>query len=575
MTDKIVCVWQYQSENDDERAVSNLAKALGVTRVTAGALMHRGISDADAARDFLNPKLSQMPDPALMAGMEEALDRLAYAVKTRERVTVYGDYDVDGITGTALLLSFFRRLGIECQSYIPNRADEGYGLHKEALSELAEGGAKLVVCVDTGSSALEEAAHAKALGLDLVIVDHHKLRDSLPDAVATINPQRGDCRYPFKELAAVGVAFNLLVALRSRLAKDGFINKNDIDLREWLDLVALGSVADIVPLLGPNRIFTAHGLKLLTTSKRPGVIALKEAARVKGTVDSYAVGFQLGPRLNAGGRMDSAKIGVDLFLEKDLSKVRAMAARLEVLNTDRQNVENAILNEVFAKLDASPAMKELPVIVLASRDWHPGVVGIVASRVVDRLHKPVFLIAVDGQGVGKASGRSVAGIDIHKALTRANSRLMRYGGHEMAAGLSIMEKDVDSFRDDFAAAVTEQTGGAPSVKFMRLDAIVQPAQLADSLLAELSGLAPHGAGNPQPSFGAKNLMVERVDIVNDSHYKLQLAQDGRRYKAMGWRMAHRRSVNAGMKIDIAYVPKLDSFQGTTELTLSLLDFMAK
>ena len=372
--------WVVKTADDVE--TENLSQALGVGAITAQILLCRGIDGIKDGRQFLAPALSALIDPFLLKGMQTAVERVLLARKNGENVCIYGDYDVDGITGTALLVSFLRQVGLVCNYFIPNRFDDGYGLNEEALQRIIDSGATLIISVDCGITALKEAQFCQHAGVDLVILDHHTPGESIPDAAAVVNPLQPGCAYPFKMLAGVGVAFNLLVALRSCLRQEGFFNGGDEpDLRDWLDLVALGTIADVVPLVGQNRIYAFCGLQKLENSHRPGISALKKVAGIKDVVNCGQVGFRLAPRLNAAGRMESAVPGVDLLLSSRADECSVIAGELDTANAERQAIERSILEEAVAMVDGGGSYPDCKSIVLSSSDWHQGVIAI---RIVGR-----------------------------------------------------------------------------------------------------------------------------------------------------------------------------------------------
>ncbi len=374
---------------------------------------------------FLTPSLSDMLDPSLLRGMATAVARLLEARRTGEKICVYGDYDVDGITGTALLVSFLRAAGYTCSYFIPNRFDDGYGLNAASIESIIALGAALIVSVDCGITAVDEAALCRRRGVDLIIVDHHSPKEVLPDACAVLNPLQPGCGYPFKSLAGVGVAFNLLVALRSALRDAGAFEDGAVpDLRKWLDLVALGTIADVVPLVGQNRIYAYHGLKQIAQPSRPGLHALKRVAGIKeGAVSCGQVGFRLAPRLNAAGRMESAVPGVDLLMSDSLDESLLIASELDTANAERQAIERRIFEEAVSLVESRGNYPGQRSIVLASAEWHQGVIGIVASRLVERYHRPTILIALTEDGQGKGSGRSIPGFHLLDALEPCSGHL--------------------------------------------------------------------------------------------------------------------------------------------------------
>lgn len=544
-----------------------LAGALGVCSATAMILAGRGIDTVEAGRQFLAPALSTMCDPFLLKGMQAAVERVMRARKAGENVCIYGDYDVDGISGTALLVSFLRRVGLMCHYFIPNRFDDGYGLNIEALQRIIDSGATLIISVDCGITSLAEAAFCRQAGVDLIILDHHTPGESIPDAVAVVNPLQPGCSYPFKMLAGVGVAFNLLVALRSCMRQEELFGEGEEpDLREWLDLAALGTIADVVPLVGQNRMYAFFGLQRLANTSRPGIAALKKVAGVTDTVTCGQVGFRLAPRLNAAGRMESAVPGVELLLGVDAEECSTVADELDTANAERQNVERTILEEAVALVDGSEKYPACKSIVLASRAWHQGVIGIVASRLVERYHRPTIMIAIDEQGNAKGSGRSIPGFHLLEALTACSDHLDRFGGHRYAAGVGLQAEAIDTFAAAFEAAAGRILGDSELVPTLDVDCDVCPADVDEALVHELKRLEPFGAGNPEPTLMLRGVTVVERRIVGDGHLKLCVAGAGQIFSAIAFRQAE--SPTDGM-LDIAFFPELNVWNNTTTLQLRI------
>lgn len=549
--------------------VERLGTDLELHRLTAAVLAARGIETAKEAGPFLAPSLSDMLDPLLLRGMEAAVGRLLAARRHRDTICIYGDYDVDGISGTALLVSFLRQTGFSCRYFIPNRFDDGYGLNREAIQGIIALGANLIVSVDCGITAVEEALFCREQGIDLIVVDHHLPKETLPGAVAVVNPMQPGCPYPYKSLAGVGVAFNLLVALRMALRAEGvFTGGNEPDLREWLDLVALGTIADVVPLTGQNRIFAFHGLKQLSATAKPGIQALKRVAGVTGGVSCGQVGFRLAPRLNAAGRMESAVPGVDLLLSADQTECQGIAEDLEAANAERQATERRILDEAIEMVETSGAYPDCRSIVLASQNWHQGVVGIVASRLVERYHRPTILISLDGEGSAKGSGRSITGFHLLDAVTACSPFLERFGGHRYAAGVGLRADAVTAFAAAFEAEAARLLTEDDLVAQLDVDAEAQPADITPELARELKRLEPFGAGNPEPVLLMRGLRVLEHRVVGDGHLKLRLAGGGCHFNAIAFRLASREL--PGM-VDIAFFPEMNEWNGNSTLQLRVKD----
>ncbi len=532
-------------------------------------LAARGYADEAAIRSFLTPQLSEMFDPLLLRGMPEAVQRLLAAYRKREQICVYGDYDVDGITGTALLVSFLRAIGFHCSYFIPNRFDDGYGLNSDSLEDIISRGADLILSVDCGITAVVEADVCRRHGVDLIIVDHHSPKDVLPDACAIINPLQPGCPYPFKSLAGVGVAFNLLVALRSALREAGvFEGRHVPDLRQWLDLVAMGTIADVVPLTGQNRLYVSHGLKRLSTEPRTGVAALKRVAGITEPVSCGQVGFRLAPRLNAAGRMESAVPGVDLLLSIDENESRAIAEELDAANAERQSTERSILDQADAMLRADGSTTGRRSIVLASPEWHQGVVGIVASRLVERYHRPTILIALDQNGHGKGSGRSIPRFHLLEALTECSEHLERFGGHRYAAGVSIHADNFQAFTECFEKAAASRLSEDDLIPQLVIDAEVQPQEITMELVSELKRLEPFGAGNPEPVLMMRNMAVVERRVVGEKHLRMRLGRDKAGFTAIAFGMAGR---DVPDRIDIAFFPEINEWNGRSSIQLKIRD----
>jgi single-stranded-DNA-specific exonuclease len=440
-----------------------ISSSLALHPLAARVLINRGFATPEAATAFLADRLSDLPDPYLMKGMRAAADRICEALAARQRITLYGDYDVDGVCSTALLFLFLRDLGANVDTYIPHRLDEGYGLNASAVERLAASGTRVLVTLDCGITSFAEISRAKDLGVDVVIVDHHAVPDTLPPALAVLNPHQPGCGYPTRHLCAAGVAFNLCVGIRQRLRAQGMfgprpdsgqVRRKEPNLRSILDLVALATVADVVPLTGANRVLVKHGLEELTAARRPGIQALKEISGLaaQSPVTAGQVGFRLGPRINAAGRLHDASLGLRLLCAETLEEARPLAAALDAANLERRGIEQEILVEALRQAEALAPAKGL---VLHSPSWHPGVIGIVASRVVERFHRPTVMVALK-DGVGRGSGRSIEGFNLVTALKECASHLVKYGGHKQAAGLALETDRLPAFCQAFEAIAAQR-----------------------------------------------------------------------------------------------------------------------
>ncbi len=544
-----------------------LARSLGISNPVARILAGRGVDSAEVGKQFLVPTLSSMPDPYMLKGMDAAVERLLRARAESETVCIYGDYDVDGISGTALLVSFLRKVGLSCTYFIPNRFDDGYGLHEESLRQIATLGVTLIISVDCGITAVREADFCRQVGVDLIILDHHSPKETIPDATAVVNPLQSGCAYPFKLLAGVGVAFNLLIALRSRMRQKGLFNTGaEPDLRDWLDLVALGTIADVVPLTGQNRMYVYFGLQKLGQSLRPGITALKRVAGIKESVSCSQVGFRLAPRLNAAGRMESAVPGVDLLLSNDQVESAGIADELNTANAERQSVEQSILEQAVAQVESDGRYPARKSIVIASTDWHQGVIGIVASRLVERYHRPTILIAIDADGNAKGSGRSIPGFHLLEALTNCSGQLLRFGGHRYAAGIGLKSEAVASFAAEFEVAAAIMLGDSELIPILDIDAEVKPTEVGLDLVKELRRLEPFGAGNPEPTLLLRGVTAVERQVVGDGHLKLRIAAGEQIFSAIAFRQA--KCPTDGL-LDIAFFPEENIWNNRTTLQLRI------
>ena len=551
-------------------AVERLAREGKIPAPVAAILVNRGIVEPDDASRFLSPNLADIHDPFLLLGMDKAVSRLASALKNGESVCIYGDYDVDGITAVALLIDFFLRIGLPCFYHIPLRLEEGYGLSADGIAAAAARGARIIVSVDCGITAMAEAELCSSLGIDLIITDHHLPGETIPQAFAVINPLQPGCPFPFKHLAGVGVAFNLMIAMRTRLREEGhFAARSEPNLREYLDLVALGTVADIVPLVDENRIFVKYGLSELTSSRRTGIQALKEVAGVKEEVSCGAVGFRLAPRLNAAGRLEDAALGVELLLCNERQKANAMAAELDAGNTERQALEQAILEDTLSMVKGNPHLRQRKSIVLASDAWHPGVIGIVASRIVDIFHRPTILIALQ-DGNGRGSGRSIPRFHLHDALNACSGHLVKFGGHKYAAGLSIDQATLEAFVESFDEVACGLLSPEDLIPELSIDAQLHPEEITLELAETLALLAPFGMGNPEPVFMLEGARVADLRVLKERHLKFRLEAGGQILEAIGFNMAEGREIPE--MVTVAFSLQINEWNRRKSVQLRLRDF---
>jgi len=555
----------------DVASVTTLAAALGVPVPIARLLVHRGYGDTEAAKRFLRPRLDQLHDGSAMMSLEVAVERLVRAIRDGELIMIHGDYDVDGICSTTLLVRAIRGFGGNVIPFIPNRMTDGYDLGAAGVKHAIEVGAKVVVTCDCGTTALEPVAALNAAGIDVVISDHHLPRDTFPDSLALLNPRRPDCDYPDKDLAAVGVAFKLALALASALkVSDAFIWK-------MLDLVALATVADVASLRGENRIFVRYGMRMISETENVGLRALLRASGMDGKpLTAGRIGFTLAPRLNAAGRLGHALRGVELLLTESEHEANVIARELEELNQRRQALDRTTLDD--ARVMAERQVRDGAIgLVLAKEGWHPGVIGIVASRIVEEFSRPVIMIALE-DGVGKGSGRSIPGFDLHSALVDCSDLLLRFGGHRAAAGITIATDQVGAFTHRFDQVVRARLTLDELVPVLRVDAEIELDQDTLDLETTLRHFEPFGVGNPAPVFAARNVTVfGSPRIVGRDGLKLTLVgSNGTQLEAIGWGMADLApEIRAGKALDVAFRLERDEYRGESRLQARLADVVVR
>lgn len=552
-------LWVFRDIDPVQRA--ELAQALSISSATASLLLGRGVTTIDEASAWLSAVRTH--DPFLIPDMDAAVDRLHRAVSHRERVCFYGDYDVDGMSATSVYLSFFRGLGADVRAYVPHRLREGYGLNEGAVRRLAADGVTLLVTSDCGTTAHREITLANQLGMDVVVTDHHQSDEQMPPALAVMNPHRRDAHYPFTGLCSAGLAYKVASAYQSKYGAGA------VPLESLLDLVALATIADVVPLQDENRAFVRDGLAQISRGARCGIRALKQAAGVTRDCTADTVAFRLGPRLNAAGRLADAMIGVQLLTTESEAEAKRLAEHLEQLNRARQELEARTMDEALAQLDG----REVPAaVVLASRGWHLGVVGIVAARLMERFHRPAIVIAVHDDGVGKGSARTVPGFDLFQGLTACRQDLLAFGGHPSAAGLTIREERIPAFAERFAAVVAEWTQVSQSVPTLHLDSEVTLEEITLQLLRELGTLHPFGAGNPEPMFAVKRLDILQARVVAEKHLKMTVRQ-GRSLPfdsiGFGMRSLEEQGVSLNMPVDVAFTPELNHWNGYDRIQLRI------
>ncbi len=555
-----------------------MVQAHGLGDVLARVLAGRGIAASEAAR-FLAPRLRDaMPDPDTLQDMPRAAERLADAVRARENVAIFGDYDVDGACSSVLLATWLEAGGARTRIHIPDRIFEGYGPNIDAIRALREGGASLLVCVDCGTASHEPLAEARRLGMDVIVLDHHQAPETLPEVTALVNPNRQDDLSGLGSLCAAGVTFMAAVAANRLLRREG---RGEVDLVAMLDLVALATVADVVPLQGLNRAFVAQGLKVMRERGRPGLAALFDIARLDRPPEAWHLGFLVGPRINAGGRIGDAAMGARLLKTQDETEARALAQRLDELNRERQAVEQGMLAEAEAQALALVGLAEDQgaVLVTADAGFHPGVVGLVAARLKERFQRPAFAIAIQENGLATGSGRSIPGVDLGKAVRTAveNGLLVKGGGHAMAAGITVRTGEIEAFRtyleESMGAAVAAARAGAA----LKIDAAMTPASATLDLMSEIESAGPFGQGNPEPVFAFPAVRIVEAFEVGQGHLKLRLmGGDGARlggvaFRAVGQPLGQALLKAKGEKVHICGHLAVDRWGGRENLELRISD----
>lgn len=555
----------------DESAATTLAATLGIPVVVARLLCQRGLGDPETAARFLAPKLEHLHDPMALADMGKAVDRIQQAIARHERIAIHGDYDVDGITSTVILRRALELHGADVVHFIPERLKDGYGLQPAAIERLHADGVSLVVSVDCGIRGADAARRARELGVDLIVTDHHEPDAELPPALAVINPKRSDCTYPDKYLAGVGVALKVVQALCARTSHSSW-------LPGFVKIAAIGTLADVVPLVGENRVIAKLGLDMLTRGPhKVGLRALLDVSGLAGkTIDSYHISFLLAPRMNAAGRMSNPDIATRLLLANDeslLDEARALAQQLDAENVRRQEEEATILAAAKKIVQTDPEVGARSVLVVAGENWHRGVIGIVASKLVDAFHRPAIVLSIDGD-TAHGSCRSIASFDILSALEHAADHLTRFGGHKQAAGLTLESSRIRQFRlavNDFAE---ERLGPEQLMPRLRIDGDLGFRAITGDVAAAVASLAPFGAGNPRPVFAARNVeIVDGPRKLKERHLKMALKQDGRIFRAVAWRAAERHEYldEHRSAVDVAFSLEQNQYNGDTYTELTIAD----
>ncbi len=555
--------WQYYEQQTE--LVKQIAKEHNISELLARILINRGIVEEEAIRIFLNPKRDDFHNPFLMLDMEKATKRIIKAIKNKEKTIIYGDYDVDGITSITVLKQFLEERGLDVDYYIPNRLEEGYGLNKEAVQEIAKKEYTLMITVDCGISGIEEIDLANSEGIETIVTDHHEQLDTLPNAYAIINPKRKDNTYPFRGLAGVGVVFKLIQALSLELGLD------EKEYLKYLDIVCIGTISDIVPLINENRVIAKLGLMLVKCTKNIGLRELIKETGYK-NINSTMISFGIAPRINACGRMGRQEEALQLFLTKDVEKAKEITKHLEKYNVERQETEKSIFKQAMQKLEKED-LENISSIVLAGENWHHGVIGIVASRITEKYFKPTILICIEGNE-GKGSGRSIPGFDLHQALVDSSKFLKKYGGHEMAVGLSLEKDKINDFKKNFEK-ISENKNVKQLIPVINIDCEIMKKDLNKETIEQIKLLEPFGEMNKQPLVVYKNLKIVSIRSLSEGkHLKLMLKDDNETINAIGFNLGElANEYLIGDKIDIVGILETNTYNGQEQIQINIRDIM--
>jgi len=550
---------------------ATLSKSAGLSPLEAQILIHRGIVDPGEVDSFLLPRLANLLDPFRLKDMPSAIDLILAAMGRHDPITIYGDYDADGLTATALLFTFLSSLGTPVHAYIPNRLTEGYGLHVKAVERIARRGPGLIVTVDCGVSNNQEIAFAEGLGMKVVVTDHHQVDESFTPLCPVVNPNRPDCSFPFKHLTGVGLAFFLAVALRSALRKRGwFATHPEPDLKDYLDLVALGTVADMAPLLDQNRLLVKAGLDKIRTTRWPGIEAIAELAGLSlATLTAQDLAFKIAPRFNASGRLGDAEIALAALTTHVPGHARGLALQLDRINGERQRLERRVLDEIEATLPPMAEIDSQRALVVTGAGWHRGILGIVASKLLEKYQRPVLVLGLEN-GTAVGSGRSIAGFNLYQALKKIEPLLDRFGGHRHAAGLALKVSNLERLRQEFETLAREELSEEDLVHTLEVDAEVPLKDMAIENIRRLNALSPFGYGNPEPLLYSGPCDVVESKVVGERHLKMRVRQNGAVFETIGFGLAEHAPAPRG-SINFLFTPEIDRWQGQEKARLRMID----
>ena len=557
---------KWQIYETDKEKVEEVKRKYQINELLATILVNRNIINQEDIRLFLNPTREDFYDPFLIKDMDIAVDRILQAIDKKEKVTIYGDYDVDGITSITVLKSFLKDIGIEANFYIPNRLEEGYGLNKNAIDKIKQNGCDLMITVDCGISAIEEIEYANSLGIETIVTDHHEAGNELPEAIAVIDNKRKDSTYPFRELAGVGVVFKLTQALGIKLGL-----KEETYLK-YLDIVCVGTISDIVPLVDENRVIAKLGLMLVKQTKNIGLKSIINSSGYT-KIDSNTISFGVAPRINACGRMGKAEEALELFLSKDIYEVNDLTKKLNEHNRKRQETEKSIFESALKKIQEEH-LDENKAIIVGGENWHHGVIGIVSSKITEMYFKPSILLSFEEDGIGKGSGRSIPGFDLHDALMKCLDTIEKFGGHSMAVGITIKKDKLEEFKKEFEEIATE-SHIEEIVPIINIDSKIGLGDINKEMVESLKQLEPFGEANKMPIFAFKNLKIDSIRALSEGkHLKLTLKEDNYIINAIGFNIGNlSEEYRIGDKVDIAGVLEINTFNGVDNLQINIKDIM--
>ena len=557
---------KWQIFEPDKNKIEEIKSKYKVNQLLATILANRNILEEEDIRLFLNPTRNDFYNPFLITDMDIAVNRIIKAIENKENITIYGDYDVDGITSITVLKSFLNDIGVETNTYIPNRLIEGYGLNKEAIDKISKKGCNLMITVDCGISAIEEIEYANSLGIETIITDHHEAGNEIPKAIAVIDNKRKDSKYPFRELAGVGVVFKLIQAIGIKL------NLKEESYLKYLDIVCIGTISDIVPLVDENRVIAKLGLLLVAQTKNIGLRSIINSSGYN-KIDSNTISFGVAPRINACGRMGKAEEALELFLSKDKNEVNELTNKLNEHNRKRQETEKAIFENALEKIKAEH-LDENKAIIVGGENWHHGVIGIVSSKITEMYFKPSILLSFEENGIGKGSGRSIPGFDLHEALMKCSDTIEKFGGHSMAVGITVKKDNLEKFKKEFEQIAT-QSKIDEIIPIINIDAKVDLSDIDKEMVESLKQLEPFGEANKMPVFAFKNLKIDSIRALSEGkHLKLTLKDNNYIINAIGFNIGYlANEYRIGDKIDVAGVLEINTFNGVDNLQINIKDIM--